>query len=219
MHGRPRLLLVEDSEDTRILLAVALAGDGWTVDEAADAFQGAALLGRNRYDLVLADYDLPGKTGAAMVREAAEAGRLHDAKVVMVTAHPDPQGIEELEVIRKPLDLPAFLHQMRKIRDAAVAARGADVGSVVDLVLYVSAHSLASARALDILKTAILHASPGVRLTVCDLATDPEAADADNVVFTPTLVKRQPLPRTWILGDLTRPETVKDLLQSFRPPA
>jgi two-component system response regulator GlrR len=58
-----------------------------------------------------------------------------------------------------------------------------------------------------------------VRLTVCDLAADPEAADADNVVFTPTLVKRQPLPRTWILGDLTRPETVKDLLQSFRPPA
>jgi CheY-like chemotaxis protein len=135
MHGRPRLLLVEDSEDTRILLAVALGNDGWIVDEAADAFQGEALLGRNRYDLVLADYDLPGKTGAVMVREAAAAGRLHDAKVVVVTAHPDPQGVEQLEVIRKPLDLPTFLHQMRTIRDGAVAARGAQADGGVDLVL------------------------------------------------------------------------------------
>lgn len=219
MHGRPRLLLVEDSEDTRILLSVALGNDGWAVDEAADGFQGVALLARNRYDLVLADYDLPGKTGAVMVREAAEAGHLHDAKVVVVTAHPDPQGVEDLEIIRKPLDLPAFLHQMRKIRDGAVAARGADADAVVDLVLYISPQSLASARALGILRAAIRDASPGVRLTVCDLASDPEAADTDNVVFTPTLVKRRPLPRTWILGDLTRPETVSDLLQSFRPPA
>jgi CheY-like chemotaxis protein len=217
MHGRPRLLLVEDSEDTRALLSVALGTDGWAVEEAADGFQGAALLARNRYDLILADYDLPGKTGADMIREAAAAGRLHDAKVVVVTAHPDPQGVEELEIIRKPLDLPAFLHQMRTIRDGAVAARGADADAAVELVLYVSAQSLASVRALDILKRAVRDASPGVRLTVCDLASHPEAADADNVVFTPTLVKRQPPPRTWILGDLTRPDTVAELLQSFRP--
>ena len=219
MQGRPRLLLVEDSDDTRVLLSVALGHDGWTVDEAADAFQGAALLARNRYDLVLADYDLPGKTGAVMIREAAEAGRLHDAKVVVVTAHPDPQGVEDLEVIRKPLDLPTFLHQMRQIRGGTVTARSAEKDAVVDLVLYVSAHSLASARALEILKAAIRDASPGVRLTVCDLASQPGAGDADNVVFTPTLVKRQPLPRMWILGDLTRPQTVTDLLQSFRPTA
>jgi hypothetical protein len=32
------------------------------------------------------------------------------------------------------------------------------------------------------------------------------------VVFTPTLVKRRPEPRAWILGDLSDPAVVTDLL-------
>jgi hypothetical protein len=47
---------------------------------------------------------------------------------------------------------------------------------------------------------------------VLDLARAPERAEHDNVVFTPTLVKRQPAPRAWILGDLSDPAVVTDLL-------
>ena len=32
------------------------------------------------------------------------------------------------------------------------------------------------------------------------------------MVFTPTLVKRSPAPRAWILGDLTSDDVVRDLL-------
>lgn len=214
--ARPRLLLVEDSEDTRMLLSVALARDGWSVDEAADAYRAAHLLRATRYDLLLADYDLPGKTGADLVREAAAEALLQDTRIVIVTAHPDPKGVEDLEIIRKPLDLPAFLHQMRRVRDAAAGTRVAGAPADVHLVLYVSAQSLASARALEVLRAALRDGPPGVKLTVCDLSRQPGAAEADNVVFTPTLVKREPAPRTWILGDLSRPETVTGLLETFR---
>jgi CheY-like chemotaxis protein len=214
-----RLLLVEDSEDTRILLSLALAGDGWVVDQAADAFEAEAMLRRGSYDLLLADYDLPGKTGAALIRDAGDAGLLGYARVLVVTAHPDPRGVERLEVIRKPLDLPTFLHQLRNIRDAAVASRGKDApppAPPMELVLYVSPLSLASARALEVLRAVVKEAAPAVTLTVCDLAREPAAAERDNVVFTPTLVKRRPGPRTWILGDLSRRETVADLIETFR---
>ena len=219
MTETPRLLLVEDSDDTRMLLSVALGRDGWRVDEAADAFQAAELLRASRYDLLLADYDLPGKTGATLVREAAAEGLLEGTRIVIVTAHPDPRGVEDLDVVHKPLDLPAFLKQMRRIRetaDAARATRGA-AAPAVELGLYVSAHSLASAVALANLRSAMKEGPPGVKLEVCDLAASPEAGEADNVVFTPTLVKRHPGPRTWILGDLSRPDTVTGLFASFRP--
>lgn len=51
-----------------------------------------------------------------------------------------------------------------------------------------------------------------VRFEVCDLFKNAAAAERDRVVFTPTLVKRMPAPRAWILGDLTTDDVVRDLL-------
>jgi CheY-like chemotaxis protein len=214
-----RLLLVEDSEDTRTLLALALGADGWEVDEAADAFQAAVKLREGQYQLLIADYDLPGKTGAELIRESYAAGLLAETRTVVVTAHPEPRGVEHLEVFRKPLDLPAFLDQMRRLRETAAAAGAAPAARTLELVLYVSAQSLASARALEVLRQLVPDSATDVRLTVCDLAAQPGEGDTDQVVFTPTLVKRHPLPRIWILGDLSRTETVGELLRSLRAEA
>lgn len=209
---KPRLLLVEDSDDTRALLAVVLGNDGWVVDQAADAFQGLDHLRHARYDLLIADYTLPDKSGAAMILEASADGLLADTRVLVITAHPNPEGMDEVDVIRKPLDLPSFVEQVRRIRDAAADRRKNPAGEVVELVLYVSANSLACARAIQTLRDLIPPSSPGVKLTICDLSAQPSAGEDDNVVFTPTLVKRRPPPRTWILGDLSQPEKLGQLL-------
>jgi len=52
-----------------------------------------------------------------------------------------------------------------------------------------------------------------VKFTVCDLGRDPLAGDADRIAFTPTLVKRFPEPRMWVLGNLREPEILADLLR------
>jgi len=41
-----------------------------------------------------------------------------------------------------------------------------------------------------------------VSFTIRDLSERPSSGDEDSVVFTPTLVKRGPGPRTWIVGNL-----------------
>lgn len=52
-----------------------------------------------------------------------------------------------------------------------------------------------------------------VNFSVRDLSGWPSSADEDAVVFTPTLVKRGPGPRTWIVGNLDQPELLIDLLE------
>ena len=83
----------------------------------------------------------------------------------------------------------------------------------VELILYVSAHSTHSAAAVRTVKQVLTRFQRSrVRLTVRDLTDDPTLGAADNVAFTPTLVRRSPSPRTFILGHLSNPAVLIDLL-------
>ena len=82
----------------------------------------------------------------------------------------------------------------------------------LELVLYTSAASEKSQRALRTLQRVIdkFNASQ-VSVIVKDLSTRPSDGDEDSVVFTPTLVKRGPGPRTWIVGNLDQDDLLIDL--------
>jgi CheY-like chemotaxis protein len=222
-----RILLVEDDEDTRQLLAVALEAQAYEVSQAGDAEGGLEALRAGRFDMILTDYDLPGRTGAAMLREANALRLVDGAATLVVTAHPDPEGVDETTLVRKPLDLEKFLHQVRRIFEsmpaavrlparpspAAQAPAPADPGERVELTLYISPNSppsLKARRNMEKLLEDFRVAQIGFE--VLDLGRAPERAERDHVVFTPTLVKRQPEPRAWIVGDLSDPAVVTDLL-------
>ena len=218
-----RILLVEDDEDTRQMMVIALAAQGFGVDEAATVDEATSLLRANRYDLVLTDYDLPDKTGATLLRQGAREGILHDAVAVVVTAHPDPEGIDGFEILRKPLDLTRFLRQIREILASRreegspgsrprVTASAADE-PVVELVLYISSDSLPSIRARQCLERLLIGCAT-VHLQIIDVSREDAKAEADHVVFTPTLVKKTPLPRTWLVGHLGATRVLRELLES-----
>jgi len=86
----------------------------------------------------------------------------------------------------------------------------------IELVLYVSAASPSSARAVTNLKR-ILRRYPTrrVNVSVCNLSEDPNCGDRDQIAFTPTLCKRLPEPPMWILGDLSHPEPLVELLEFY----
>ena len=85
----------------------------------------------------------------------------------------------------------------------------------IELILYVSAYSPKSAAAIQNIKRVLSrYQSSSVRLTIYDLSQDPDAGQADQVAFTPTLVKRSFGPRTFILGHLTNPDLLVELLQA-----
>ena len=89
----------------------------------------------------------------------------------------------------------------------------------IELILYVSAHSPRSATAIENIRAVLSrYSSSRVKLTIHDLSKDPNAGITDSVAFTPTLVKRSPGPRTFILGHITSPELLLELLESCEDP-
>jgi DNA-binding response OmpR family regulator len=96
---RVHVLLVEDDETLRPILARHLASRGFRVAEAASAEAAAGQLADGlRPRLVLLDLNLPGRTGWAFLRgpSLADAGR---PPVVVTTATTvNPRQLRELEV-------------------------------------------------------------------------------------------------------------------------
>ena len=224
-----RILVVEDQEDVRRMLVTALEIEGHLVDEAATAADGLKCLRQTRYTLVLSDYAMPGGTGTWMLNEASRQGLMQSTVALIVTAHPHIRELADVEVISKPLDLDNFLEQVRQIlasgpqppdtaatpsaNDARASARNAR--HRVELTLYISCASPASMQARRNLEQ-ILQQFDGrqVKYSVSDLSRDPLAGESDRIAFTPTLVKRYPEPKMWVLGNLRQPEIIADLLRA-----
>jgi CheY-like chemotaxis protein len=190
---RARILVVEDQDDVRRHLECIT------------------------YDLVLSDYAMPGGTGAWMLQEAKRRGLIRDVAAVIVTAYAEIRELPGISVVHKPLDLDAFLDQVRRLifppqhRERDPRA----VHQKLELVLYVSSRSRASAEALRNLQSFLAHVDPAhVKCDVVDLEERPQAGDADRITFTPTLVKHHPGPRTWIIGTLRDPCIFENLLQA-----
>jgi circadian clock protein KaiB len=212
-----RILLIEDNVDIREMIATALQGQGYQVDHAALPEEGIDRLRNARYDLVVAHYNLPGKTAAVMLKEAGVEGLLKTTPTLVVTAHPDPEGVEPSTLVRKPLELTKFLLQVQRIFASAEGPPPKDRRKAtpvkVELVLYVNKVWVTSARArenLDQILNGFVRSQ--VRLQVFDVADEPLAGEEDQVVFTPTLVKRSPPPPAWVVGDLSDHGVVVTLL-------
>ena len=85
----------------------------------------------------------------------------------------------------------------------------------IEIVLYVSAASEKSQKALRAIQGVLdLYVAAQVKFTTCDLSQRPADGEVDSVVFTPTLVKQGPGPRTSIIGNLSHEEILKDLLDA-----
>ena len=85
----------------------------------------------------------------------------------------------------------------------------------IDLVLYTSAASEKSRRALRTIREVLdQYEASQVKFSTCDLSVCPQDGEVDSVVFTPTLVKQGPGPRTSIIGNLDHEDILKDLLDS-----
>ena len=79
-----RVLVVEDSDKLRNIVAKTLKRSGYAVDTAADGDDGFALASEIRYDTVILDIMLPGLDGLTLLQRLREEGR--EAPVLLLTA-------------------------------------------------------------------------------------------------------------------------------------
>jgi CheY-like chemotaxis protein len=89
---RPRALLLDDDPTVLRLLGTALEARGFDVRAALDAQSGIEILTDELLDLdvLVADADLPGRDGAALVHLVRRAGGERDLGIVVLAGAPSP---------------------------------------------------------------------------------------------------------------------------------
>jgi DNA-binding NtrC family response regulator len=74
MHRVPRILLIEDDANVRMLMEHVLLHEDYEVETAGTVQRARVLIACSDYDLVIADGRLPDGTGMMLADEAEERG-------------------------------------------------------------------------------------------------------------------------------------------------
>ena len=145
---RSRLLIVDDNEMNRDMLARRLARNGYLVDVVENAKQLTQQIKQNTVDLVLLDIEMPEISGLDALKTLRESFSPIQLPIIMVTAKSQSEDIVKAlnlganDYLTKPVDLPVALARIgtqlshkqaqEALRESeeryALAARGANDG-------------------------------------------------------------------------------------------
>jgi CheY-like chemotaxis protein len=123
-----KILIIEDTENNRVLLTRRLKPRGYDIITAEDAEKGLPLVQAERPDLVLMDVGLPGMNGWEATRQLKSNAATRHVPVIALTAHAmdgDREkaiaaGCDDYEI--KPIDFNRLFEKM----DRLLASPGAD---------------------------------------------------------------------------------------------
>jgi phosphoserine phosphatase RsbU/P len=110
-----RLLIVDDDEIIRTMLARYLRMKGHSVCEAADGETGLAVLARDSFDLVVLDSVMPGQSGLEVLTVIRTTHSPTDLPVIMATARGESSAVVEAlqtgasDYLIKPFDFSVAL--------------------------------------------------------------------------------------------------------------
>jgi excisionase family DNA binding protein len=110
---RPRILVVDDEEAVRDLIARSLSGAEYDVDTAEDGATAVERLQSNDYDLLITDLKMPGMDGLSVIREARRKSA--DMPIIIITGFStEASAIEAINLgvsgyLTKPFRLPRVL--------------------------------------------------------------------------------------------------------------
>lgn len=117
----PRILVVDDAEDTRILYASYLSYAGLIVEEANDGEEALALIAKTPPDLVIMDLAMPRMDGWESTRLIKSNPRTQAIRVIVVTSNAMPDQLARAraagadEVLTKPCLPETLLGSVREV--------------------------------------------------------------------------------------------------------
>ncbi len=121
MERTLRVLLVEDAPFLRYAFGRLLRMQGFDVKEANDGQEALDCLAEFRPQLILTDLMMPVMGGVELIRHIRANPDLDDVPVVAITAdatdHAEQAAREAgaVDVITKPIDLPALLDRLKML--------------------------------------------------------------------------------------------------------
>lgn len=113
------LLVVDDDEVNRQMLARRLERRGYSVALAADGEQALRLISEQSFDLVLLDLIMPGTDGMSVLRRVRERFPESELPVIMVTGRDSSQDVVDSlktganDFVTKPVDFSVALARIR----------------------------------------------------------------------------------------------------------
>jgi CheY-like chemotaxis protein len=126
----PTILVVEDYDDTRLLLRTILESHGCTVLEAGSGVEAVVQAAKVAPDLILMDMSLPNMDGCQATRQIRGIPGLSSIPIIACTAHNQWEWRARsilagcTDFIRKPIDQNELLQVLRRyLPESFVKAR------------------------------------------------------------------------------------------------
>jgi CheY-like chemotaxis protein len=119
MKPGSRILIVDDNEDFRSVLASALRSHGYLTSEAADGQEALQTLTTTDTDMAIVDLDMPKLNGLALSKKVKEAAP--DYPIVMVTGYAQFYSAAEIlsvgvdAFLQKPVSMEKLLEVIQRI--------------------------------------------------------------------------------------------------------
>ncbi len=107
--GKPNVLLIEDNEDGREMMATMLGACGYAVQHAADGLQGVQMAATHLPDVALVDIGLPGIDGYEVARRLRADDTTRHIKLIALTGY----GLAEDQ--RRVLEAGFDLHLVKPV--------------------------------------------------------------------------------------------------------
>ena len=126
-----RILVIDDEQDIRQLIALILDAAGYEVAQAASGIEGLEALERSDYDLVILDIMMPEMDGWEVCRQIKSRQRTKDLPVLILTVRSQPLdrviGMEVVhanDYLTKPFERRELLETVERL----VAIKSATTG-------------------------------------------------------------------------------------------
>jgi adenylate cyclase len=121
MHEPPRILIVDDNETNRCLLATRLGAEGYETTEAENGERALAVVREVAPDVILLDVMMPKIDGFEVCRRLKGDSTLGLVPIIMVTARADSKDVVAGlnagadEYLTKPIDHAALVARVRSM--------------------------------------------------------------------------------------------------------
>src|SRR5271157_4181778 len=121
MREPPRILIVDDNENNRAILAARLGAQGYSTTEACDGAEALEAVRGEAPDLILLDVTMPRMDGLEACRRLKSDASLEFVPIILVTAKADTKdviaGLEAGadEYLTKPVDQAALVARVKSM--------------------------------------------------------------------------------------------------------
>jgi CheY-like chemotaxis protein len=121
-----KILIVDDSEDTREMMAKLLELEAFTVITAKDGYAGLSVTADEHPDLIITDINMPNMNGIEMIRQMRKLPNIGGIPIMAITAYGNGVAQEALDAgadsaTTKPIQFGALIAEIRELLAGATS--------------------------------------------------------------------------------------------------